>query len=207
VSSGIDRGSNCGTDRGVDRSLDRNPDGSSDGNPQHGPERYAGRAVLALVLTLLGLAAGCAVGPRYQRPAATAPSAAVPAAWKTEPPWQQAAPKDSIAKGAWWQVFHDPALDAYEQQLLQANQSLLAARERLEQSRSLARVATSGFFPQLSADPGALSQGAGVNRPLSGAPTATSYAQHVFTIPFNISYEADLFGDVRHRVEAANASL
>jgi len=30
---------------------------------------------------------------------------------------------------------------------LQANQSLLAARDRLEQARSLARVATSGLFP------------------------------------------------------------
>jgi len=147
------------------------------------------------------------VGPRYQRPAATAPTVAVPQAWKTQPPWEEAAPKDSIPKGAWWQVFHDPALDAYEQQLLQANQSLLAARDRLEQARSLARVATSGLFPQLSADPGALSQGAGANRPLTGALVATSYKQHVFTVPFDISYEADLFGDVRHKVEAANASL
>ncbi len=192
---------------GIDRNVDCNVDCNPGGDPQHGPEGYARRAVLALVLTLLGLAAGCAVGPRYQRPAATAPSAAVPAAWKTEPPWEQAAPKDSIPKGAWWQVFHDPALDAYEQQLLQANQSLLATRERLEQARSLARVATSGLFPQLSTDPGALSQGAGANRPLTGAPAATSYTQHVFTVPFDISYEADLFGDVRHRVEAANASL
>ena len=104
--------------------------------------------LLATALALLGLAAGCAVGPRYQRPAATAPTVAPPTAWKTQPPWQQAAPKDAIPKGAWWQVFHDPTLDAYEQQLLQANQSLLAARDRLEQARSLARVATSELFPQ-----------------------------------------------------------
>jgi NodT family efflux transporter outer membrane factor (OMF) lipoprotein len=131
----------------------------------------------------------------------------VPQAWKTQAPWQQAAPKDSIPKGTWWQLFHDPALDAYEQQLLQANQSLLVARDRLEQARSLARVASSALFPQLSTDPGALSQGAGANRPLTGALVATSYKQHVFTVPFDISYEADIFGDVRHRVEAANASL
>ena len=79
-----------------------------------------------------------------------------PDAWKTQPPWEQAAPKDSIPKGAWWQIFNDPALDAYEQQLLQANQSLVAARDRLDQARSLARVATAGMFPQLSADPSAL---------------------------------------------------
>ncbi len=171
------------------------------------PERGAQRAVLATALVILGLAGGCTVGPRYQRPSATAPTVAPPAAWKTEPGWQQAAPKDAIPKGAWWQVFHDPVLDAYEQQLLRANQSLLAARDRLQQARSIARVATSEMFPQVSADPGALREGAGANRPLSGATVAPAYTQNVFTVPFNISYEADLFGGVRRKVEAANASL
>src|SRR5216684_7799059 len=111
------------------------------------------RVVLPVALTLAGFTAGCTVGPRYSRPAAPAPA---PDAWKTQPPWQQAAPKDSIPKGAWWQVFNDPTLDAYEQQSLQANQNLVAARDRLDQARALARVATAGMFPQLSVDPSAV---------------------------------------------------
>ena len=170
-------------------------------------KRCTKRAALA-ALALLGLTAGCAVGPRYQRPTATAPTTSVPSAWKTEPPWQQAAPKDSIPKGAWWQVFQDPSLDAYEQQLLQANQSLLVSRNRLEQARSIARVATSGLFPQLSTDPGAARQRGSGNRPLNGAITpSVPYTQNVFTAPFSVSYELDLFGRVRRNVEAANASL
>jgi outer membrane protein, multidrug efflux system len=166
------------------------------------------RAALAALLTLLGLAAGCAVGPRYQRPAATAPYVAMPSAWKSDAPWQPAQPKDAIPKGAWWQVFHDPALDGYEQQVLAANQSLAAARDRLEQARSLARVATAEQFPQISADPSFLREGAGANRPLNGAQVApVPYIQDVFTVPFSVSYEADLFGGVRHKVEAANATL
>ncbi len=166
------------------------------------------RAALAAVLALLGLTTGCTVGPRYQRPAATAPTTAVPSAWKTDTPWQPATPKDAIPKGAWWQVYHDPTLDAYEQQLLAANQSLAAARDRLEQARSLARVATSALFPQASADPSVLHEGAGANRPLNGAPPpATPYIQQVYAVPFSVSYEADLFGSVRHGVEAANATL
>jgi NodT family efflux transporter outer membrane factor (OMF) lipoprotein len=177
-------------------------------NPRSEATRKLSRAPLAVLLTLLGLTAGCVVGPRYQRPAATAPTTAVPAAWKTDSAWQPAAPKDAIPKGAWWQVYHDPALDGYEQQLLQANQSLLAARNRLEQARSLARVATSALFPQISADPGVLREGAGANRPLSGAQVApVPYIQDVFTIPFSVNYEVDLFGGVRHNVEAANATL
>jgi multidrug efflux system outer membrane protein len=171
------------------------------------------RATLSLTLALLGLTAGCTVGPRYSRPAAPTPA---PDAWKTQPPWEQAAPKDSIPKGTWWQIFHDPALDAYEQQLLQANQSLVAARDRLDQARSLARVATANMFPQLSADPSAVRERGSGNRPLNGAAptimngsvqTVAPYTQNVFTIPFSLNYEADLFGRVRHNVEAANASL
>ncbi len=63
------------------------------------------------------------MGPNYKRPAAPAPDA-----YKTQAPWRVAAPKDTIPKGAWWEVFNDAELNDYEQQLLKANQSLLAAR-------------------------------------------------------------------------------
>jgi len=162
---------------------------------------------LILVAGLLALSAACTVGPRYARPTAPAPA---PDVWKTQPPWQQAAPKDAISKGAWWQIFQDPALDAYEQQLLAANQSLAAARDRLSQARSLARVATADYFPQLSTDPSALRQRGSGNRPLNGAVLpngAAPYTQSVYTIPFSLNYEADLFGRVRRNLEAANASL
>ena len=158
------------------------------------------------------MSTACTVGPRYSRPAAPA---AAPDAWKTQPPWQEAAPKDTIPKGAWWEVFHDSTLDAYEQQLLQANQSLVAARDRLSQARSLARVATADYFPQLSTDPSAQRvRGAG-NRPLNGEATIVNgvpqavppYTESIYTIPFSLSYEVDLFGRVRRNVEASNASL
>ncbi|HZW80767.1 MAG TPA: efflux transporter outer membrane subunit [Candidatus Deferrimicrobiaceae bacterium] len=174
------------------------------------------RAALCSVLMLLALTAGCTVGPRYSRPAAPAPA---PDAWKTQPPWQPAAPKDSIPKGEWWRIYNDAELNSYEQQLLQANQSLVAARDSLDQARSLARVATSGLFPQLSTDPSAVRERGSGNRPLNGAApaevggvgnqtqTVPPYTQNVFTIPFNINYEVDVFGRVRRNVEAANATL
>lgn len=72
------------------------------------------------------------------------------------------------------------------------------------------------MFPQLSADPSALRERGSGNRPLNGAaPTIINgvpqpivpYTQNVYTIPFSLSYEADLFGRVRRNVEASNASL
>ena len=166
------------------------------------------QGLTAASLIWLASAAACSVGPRYSRPAAPAPA---PDAWKTQPPWQQAAPKDAIPKGAWWQLFQDPALDAYEHQLLQANPSLAAARDRLSQARSLARIATADFFPQVSTDPSGVRERGSGNRPLNGASVTGGvrrpYTQSVYSIPFSVSYEADLFGRVRKNVEAANASL
>src|SRR5208282_6381940 len=100
------------------------------------------------VLLAAALLTGCTVGPRYKRP-----TAQVPGAWKGEGPWQAAAPKDAIPKGTWWQIFHDAELDRLEHELLLANQSLAAARDRLSEARSQARIASAAYFPAATADP------------------------------------------------------
>ncbi|MFZ0479034.1 MAG: efflux transporter outer membrane subunit [Terriglobales bacterium] len=147
---------------------------------------------------------GCVVGPNYKRP-----TAQVPGTWKGEGPWQTAAPKDSIPKGTWWQLYHDADLDQLEQDLLQANQSLTAARDRLLQARSLARIASAAYFPSLSADPSGERQRFSGNRDLESANPAVVKpdTEYTYTIPFSVSYEADLFGSVRRGLEAANVSL
>jgi NodT family efflux transporter outer membrane factor (OMF) lipoprotein len=149
------------------------------------------------------LLAGCAVGPRYQR--AQAPSAP---AWKTQAPWVTAAPKDAVPKGAWWSIYKDAELDGFENELLGANQSLIAAHDRLEEARSFARVSTAGYFPQVAADPSAQRYRISGNRAVvsAAAPTAP-ITQNIFSIPFSMSYEVDLFGRVRRNLEAANANL
>ena len=161
------------------------------------------RALLA-VASLAVCTIGCTVGPGYKRP-----TAQVPDAWKGQGPWQTAAPKDAIPKGTWWQIFHDAELDRLEQELLQANQSLDAARDRLSQARSQARIASSAYFPALSADPSGQRQRLSGNRPLEGGTVQTVKVdtENNFTVPFSISYELDLFGRVRRNLEAANASL
>ena len=146
---------------------------------------------------------GCTVGPGYKRPAAE-----VPNTWKGEGPWQAAAPKDAIPKGTWWGIFHDATLDQLEEQLLQANESLAAARDRLSEARSQARIASAAYFPTVNADPGGQRQRLSGNRPVSGSTVATfPVTQNVFAIPFSVNYELDLFGRVRRTLEAANASL
>jgi len=102
----------------------------------------------------------------------------------------------------------DPQLNAYEEQLLRANQSLTAARERLLQAKAQAQVSSAAYFPQLNAEPDMQRQRLSANRPLSGStPPLSPVTQNVFTLPFALNYEVDLFGRVRLGLEAANASL
>jgi len=154
--------------------------------------------VLLITATLMS---GCAVGPNYKRPAAE-----VPDTWKGQGPWQVAAPKDSIPKGNWWEIYQDVELDRLEQDLLQANQSLTAARNRLLEARALARISSGVYFPAMSADPSGQREKVSVNRPFAGG-ELPPFTQSNFVIPFSVSYEADLFGSVRRNLEAANASL
>ena len=129
-----------------------------------------------------------------------------PPAYKTEAPWRVAEPKDAIPKGAWWEIYHDAELNSYEQQLLKANQSLAASQDRLDQARSLARVASAGYFPTATTDPSASRNRYSGNRPATTT-SGNAFTQNAFDIPFLLSYEPDLFGKVRRTLEASNASL
>ena len=159
------------------------------------------RLTLAGGLVACGLIAGCTVGPNYHRPPMPAPPA-----YKTEAPWRVAEPRDSIPKGAWWEIYNDAQLSSYEQQLLKANQSLAASQERLNQARSLARVASAGYFPTMSTDPNASRTRYSGNRP-EVVTIGRPLTQNTFEVPFSLSYEPDLFGKVRRTLEASNASL
>jgi outer membrane protein, multidrug efflux system len=146
--------------------------------------------------------AGCAVGPNYHRPdVATAP------AWKEQPPWRAADPKDSIPKGNWWATFADSELDQYETQALKSNQTIEVARYQLEQARASARITQSGLFPQLTAGISAQRSQTSAGKPTTTRiPLAAPSTSNDFLIPFNLTWEPDVFGGVRRSVESANAT-
>ena len=163
------------------------------------------RGLLAIALAG-GVLAGCAVGPKYDRPSVQAPMA-----WRTEPtpPWQVASPRDAFPKGEWWAIFEDKTLNDYERQLLSANESLFAAKDRLAQARAAARISAAAYFPQLSTDLSAARERFSGNRLLMTAQPSQVVpdTENLFNIPFALTYEVDLFGRVRKNLEAANASL
>jgi outer membrane protein, multidrug efflux system len=157
----------------------------------------------ALVLLLVICAPAFAKGPKYQKPSVTTPQN-----WQTPSPWQQALPLDSLPKGAWWAFFGDAELNEYEQRAMASNQTLQAAVARLSEARASARVTAAGLYPELDAGARAIRERISGNRPVNGASVRPiPVTQNEFTIPFTLNYEIDLFGRVRHSVEAANAQL
>src|SRR5215469_10640210 len=160
--------------------------------------RAAPKLFIAIFFLLL---AGCTVGPNYHR-------ASVPAApsWKEQPPWRTATPQDSIPKGSWWTMFGDQELNQYETQALTANQTIEVARNQLDQARASARITQSGLFPQGTAGFSAQRARLSGNRPSNGSTIVRApVTQNNFSLPFNLSWELDVFGGVRRSVESSNA--
>jgi NodT family efflux transporter outer membrane factor (OMF) lipoprotein len=159
--------------------------------------RFLFSAVLLCSVTASG------AGPKYKRPEVMAPQA-----WQSPVPWQTAVPADSLPKNAWWKLFGDGELDQYEDRAVANNQTLKAATARLAEAQAFARVTSSGLSPELDAGISGQRQRLSANRPTNGAnivPTAVT--QNIFSIPFTLNYEVDLFGRVRRSLESANASL
>ena len=159
--------------------------------------RFRGAVLLLLCVPAF------AKGPKYQKPSVTTPQN-----WQTPAPWQEALPLDSLPKGMWWAFFGDAELNQYEQRAMATNQTLQAAVARLSEARASARVTAAGLYPELDAGAHAIRERLSGNRPVNGALVRPiPVTQNEFTIPFTLNYEIDLFGRVRHSVEAANAQL
>jgi multidrug efflux system outer membrane protein len=163
------------------------------------------------------LLSGCSVGPNYVPPSVAQPAAykETPQSFKENGNWKQGDPRDDISKGNWYTVFHDPKLNELEEQAERANQNLRAAVARVSESRAVARQAEADFFPTLDF------QGSGERErtsPNNGQLLAQSGGQgrpYTFNsatvVPFDLSYEVDIWGKVRRAFEAsgdqAQASL
>jgi NodT family efflux transporter outer membrane factor (OMF) lipoprotein len=136
------------------------------------------------------------VGPKYQRP----PLPAAPA-FKEQPPagWKEAQPSDSQLKGKWWEIYNDPALNALEEQVSVSNQNVLAAMAQYEEARAQVRIARSALYPTVTTSPGYTNSG--TSGTLSKAQPSVSLSE--YSLPFDVSYQADLWGSVRHSIRAA----
>jgi NodT family efflux transporter outer membrane factor (OMF) lipoprotein len=146
-------------------------------------------AIAALQLT------GCVVGPKYHQPAVQAPPA-----YKEVGDWKPAEPNDQNLGGNWWTVFQDPQLDALELQVNVSNQNLKAAEAQFQQARAALRYNRADYYPTVTAGPSATRTRVSANAPTSSLLRGATSNDFVF--PFDVSYQADVWGRVRKTVES-----
>src|SRR5262245_29164903 len=154
--------------------------------------------VLPVVSSLL--LAGCAVGPNYKRP-----QAAVPTHWTVGPTRGTAA--KSPETDEWWPSFQDAELNSLVERSANRNLDLKLALERVQEARAGRGVARSGYFPSID---GAASGTR--NRQRVIGPVGPKNSPVIAPVEFNnfqgglyASWELDVFGGTRRRVQAATA--
>jgi NodT family efflux transporter outer membrane factor (OMF) lipoprotein len=156
------------------------------------------KAAPLVLLAALLVSSGCMVGPNYRRPPAPAP-----AAFKEKPPdgWKEAQPNDTALKGKWWEIYNDPELNVLEEQVTISNQNVLAAEAQYRAARAEVQIARSALFPTLTAGPTlSVAQGTGG---VSANQVAAAGGVHTdYQIPFDVTYQVDLWGSIRRNVRA-----
>ncbi|HSB75490.1 MAG TPA: TolC family protein, partial [Terriglobales bacterium] len=160
-----------------------------------GGERLAACYAAALTALALFMSVSCTVGPRYSHPAAP-----VPPAYKEARAWKQAQPREQALGGEWWRLFHDPQLNALEQQVSASNQNLKAAEAQFRQARAQLRYYRADYYPTLTGGVSATRAHTSENR----QPRSATLAGRTFTdltVPVTLSYQADVWGRVRRTVE------
>ena len=149
-------------------------------------------------LVLCAMISGCSVGPKYHRP--TAPTAPQ---FKEAAGWRPAQPMDQIKRGPWWEPYKDQELNALEQRIEGSNQSLKVALNEYTSARAEVQYQRANYFPFLNANATATRQRGSEHRTFY-FPSLNEYND--FSLPLNVSWEPDVWGRIRHTVEAARAS-
>jgi len=154
------------------------------------------------------LLSGCAaVGPNFTAP--PTPNDAGYAMAGDEPLPADIAVGDKVAAD-WWTLFHSPALDQVVREALLNNRTLEQAKARLAASHDAVAAESGLFSADLSAgiqreraNLNAFSGGAFGSASALGFPTNPEY--NLYSVSPTVSYNIDLFGAKRRRVESLKA--
>ena len=170
------------------------------GIPRPARNKYSFPLIALSTLSLACLAiSGCSVGPKYTKPVVSE----IPTAYKENANWKPAQPSDQAQKGNWWEIFEDPQLNVLEEKVNVSNQTLRAAVDRFQESRDVLRQTRSAQYPLVTASVSPTQNRQSANRSLHGATSPTNYSDLILS--GDVSYEADVWGSVRHSVASSRA--
>jgi NodT family efflux transporter outer membrane factor (OMF) lipoprotein len=160
----------------------------------------------ALLLLSVSAVTGCMVGPKYHAPAP--PQIAAPnykestVNFQDADGWKVASPSDAMLRGNWWEVFHEPELNALEEQLNINNQNIKQYFQQYMEARALIAEARSQYWPTITANPGWSRSRSSSN--LGSSSTANpGHTASLWAAPLDVSWEPDLWGKIRNEVREA----
>ncbi len=168
------------------------------GTDQVRPRGLRRLRVLAALLTMSVIAAGCMVGPTYVQPSVEEPSH-----FKSQAVSEAGPP----VPAEWWRLYGDDDLDQLIATAHASNQTLRQAVARVDEARALARVAGSFLYPTISLDPNFTHLRTSANRAstITGQRVGKGVNVNDWLIPFDLTYEIDVWGRVRRSFESARA--
>jgi NodT family efflux transporter outer membrane factor (OMF) lipoprotein len=150
-------------------------------------------------LACLAIFAGCSFAPKYAKPSVQTPAAfkeMTPAQSKETDGWKTAEPKDDVLRGQWWEMFHEPELNAFESQVNVSNQTVAVALANFLAARAVVKQSRSQYFPTVTASPSVTE-----SRQSSGSSPSVSTSTE-YSLPFDASWEPDFWGRIRNTVKA-----
>ena len=141
--------------------------------------------------------AACASGPDY-RPQTASASASAPFVMAQG----SAITSEAEPASDWWRLYDDPVLDDLVRDALSANTDIRVADARLQRARAAVREERGAAEPQVGLS------GSGQYGRLPG-PSIPSEAKTNLQVGvgLDVAYEADLFGRISRRVEAARGDV
>jgi NodT family efflux transporter outer membrane factor (OMF) lipoprotein len=137
-------------------------------------------------------------------PALKTPQIPTADAYKELGPWTQAQPADRLPRDSWWRMYDNTELDSLEQRLIDGNPTLAAALANYAQARAVSDQARAGLFPTFG-----LNAGVEHARESRNAPLITRLTPRYFddnTLSGSVSYELDLWGQIRNEVAEGEAN-
>ena len=160
--------------------------------------------VVGVSLIGLILFKGCDKAPKYVKPSTPTTPAykeLAPDAFKETDGWKFARPSDDAIRGKWWEMFEDPQLNALEEQLNGANQSIALADANFRAARAVVKESRSLQFPTVTTSPSIIvSRQSGASTHSNVSPGRQSVT---YTLPFDASWEPDFWGRIRNTVIAS----
>ena len=160
-------------------------------------------ALIPLVLS------GCMLGPDYKRLPAIAA-----AQYKELAGWKAATPSDTLDRGAWWSIYHDPVLDGLQRQVAASNQTLKAQEAAFRQAVAAVAEARAQLFPTVgvttaaqrsSSGSGTFTTSSGTTGTASGTGLSGSsggFTRTSYSLEGTVDWELDLWGRIRRQVES-----